>query len=186
MVGIEFYVFGSELWCKFSDGRNEVVDETKVELIQFLLDKIRQCYPEAYQALEKFYSKSAANVSYYQFLMVRRFCKCNFCRLDITSYDVVDVDADGKFNFEKVECPMRGECPLEGIVCMPKFNNKLSPAELRVMRLYYEGRCKEDIAAELYISPDTVKNHIKNAYVKLGVHEKSEFIRFCKDNQMFN
>ena len=185
MGGLEFYVFNSELWCKRSDGTNEVVDETKTELVGFILSKIRECYPEAYKTLEEIYSKSAKNISYYQFLIVRRFCKCNFCRLDTTSYDVEDVDNEGKFNFEKVECPMRGECHYEGIVCTPKFNSNLSPAENRVMRLYYLGRDKTEISSELFISPETVKNHIKSAYLKLGVHEKSEFVRYAQAHHLF-
>lgn len=185
MDGIEFYMFGSELWAKYDDGRNEAVDETKTELIDYIINKVRDCYPEAYKALEGIYSKSSLNRDYYQWLIVRRFCKCNFCRLDNTTCDVESINRDGKFNFERVECPMRGECQWEGIICMPKFNTKLSPAEKRVMRLYYEGKDKNEIAAHLFLSPDTVKNHIKNSYLKLGVHEKAEFIRYAKDHNIF-
>ena len=97
-----------------------------------------------------------------------------------------DVDRTGKFNFEKVDCPLRGECRFEGVICSPKFNSKLSDAELRVMRLVYQGLSKEEIAEQLYISPYTVKNHIKSAYLKLKIHEKSEFIRYANESNMFN
>lgn len=183
MGGLEFYIFGSELWCKHDDGRNEIVDETKVELIEYLLDTIREYYPEAYKALEKLYSKSSANIRYYQYLIARRFCKCNFSKLETTHEDI---DKKGSFHFEKVECPMRGECPLEKVVCQPKFNSNLSIAEKRVMKLYYEGLDKEQIASELFISPETVKVHIRNSYVKLGIHDKAEFIRLANSNNMFN
>ena len=183
MGGIEFYIFGSELWCKYDDGRNEIVDENSVELIEFLLDIIREYYPEAYKALEKLYRKSSANIRYYQYLIARRFCKCNFSKLDTTS---LDIDHKRKVNFEKVECPMRGECALEGIVCQPKFNSSLSAAEKRVMKLFYEGLGKEQIASELFLSPETVNNHIRNSYVKLGVHEKADFIRLANSTNMFN
>ena len=43
----------------------------------------------------------------------------------------------------------------------------------------------KDIADTLYLSSHTVKNHIKSAYARLGVHEKSEFIRYAKDNNLF-
>lgn len=185
MGGLEFYIYESELWCKHADGRNELVDETKTKIIQYILDKVRQCYPEAYQALEKCYSKSSANIRYYQYLIARRFIKCNFAQLDATSFDVEDVDDDGRFNFEKVECPLRGECLFEGVICSPKFNSKLSPAELRVMKPFYQGKSKEEIAQELFLSPETVKLHIKNSYLKLGVHEKAEFIRYAQENHLF-
>lgn len=185
MDGLEFYTFEQELWCKHSDGRNEIVDETKTDLIQYILGKVRECYPKAYAALEEHYEKSSANIRYYQYLMARRFIKCNFAQLDATSLDIEDVSDDGKFNFEKVECPMRGECPYEGIICSPTFNSKLSPAELRVMKPFYDGKSKEEIAKMLYISPGVVKIHIKNAYLKLGVHEKAEFIRYAQEKNLF-
>lgn len=186
MEGLEFYVFGDELWCKTSDGKNFHVDESHTELAKYILDKVRSCYPDAYKALEKIYSKSAPNKSYYQYLMMRRFCKCNFCKLDTTAFDVEDVDRDGKFNFEKVECPLRGECPYEGVVCMPKFNARLSVAELRVMEQLYNGKSEQEAAAELYNSPNTIHQHVKSVYVKLGIHRLSEFIAFANKNNLFH
>ena len=183
MGRLEFYIFEGELWCKSDDGRNQIVDECQTELIKSMLDEIRECYPLAYKALAKEYEKSSLNIPYYQYLVVRRFCKCNFGKLDGTK---PDVDRTGKFNFEKVDCPLRGECRFEGVICSPKFNSKLSDAELRVMKLIYQGASKEEIAEQLYISPYTVKNHIKSAYLKLGIHEKSEFIRYANESNMFN
>ena len=183
MGNLEFYMFEGELWCKSDDGKNTIVDETQTELIKYMLDGIRERYPLAYKALTKVYQKSALNVPYYQFLIVKRFCKCNFGKLDGTKDDV---ESNGKFNFEKVECPLRGECSFEGVICSPKFNSKLSEQELRVMKLVYQGKQKEEIAETLYISPYTVKNHIKSVYLKLGIHEKSEFIRYVTENNLFN
>mgnify|MGYP002623165904 CR=1 FL=1 len=183
MEQLEFYIYEQELWCKYADGRNEVVTENDTELIQNLLELIREHYPEAYKALQREYQKSAGNVRYYQYLIVRRFCKCNFGKLDTTK---LDVEVSGRFNFEKVDCPLRGECKWEGVICFPTFNTRLSDAELRVMRLVYEGMSKEDIAERLYISPNTVKNHIKSVYCKLGIHEKSDFIQYANRNNLFS
>ena len=186
MGGLEFYTIDNELWCRHADGRNEIFDENSTEIIQFMLDKIKSCYPEAYEHLRWYYEKSSHNYGWYRYLMVRRFIKCNFSQLDTTTYDVENVTADGKFNFEKVACPLRGECSCEGRVCCPKFNSKLSQAEMRVMKPYYKGRSKDEIAQALFLSPETVKNHIKNAYLKLGVHEKAEFIRYAQENHLFS
>ncbi len=185
MGGLEFYQYENELWCKHADGRNEVFDETKVELVQLILGKIRNCYPEAYRALEKFYISSSRNIRYFQFLMAKRFVRCNFAQLDATSFDVECVGSDVRFNFERVVCPLRGECQFEGVICNPKFDSSLSPAELRVMELFYQGYSKEEISQKLFNSPETIKNHIKNAYQKLGVHEKAEFIRYAEKNGLF-
>ena len=54
------------------------------------------------------------------------------------------------------------------------------------MKLVYKGVSKEEIAEQLYISPYTVKNHIKSVYLKLGIHEKSEFIQYVNNNNLFN
>ena len=98
----------------------------------------------------------------------------------------MDVEVTGAFNFEKVECPLRGECRNDGVICCPVFNSKLSDAEMRVMRLVYDGATKEEIAEQLYLSPHTVKNHIKSVYCKLGIHEKSDFIQYANKNHLFS
>ena len=183
MGGLEFYIFDSELWCKSDDGENKIVDERQTEIIETVLGMIRECYPLAYKALTKEYEKSLLNAPYYQYLIVRRFCKCNFGKLDSTKHDI---DCGGSFHFEKVECPLRGECKHEGVICSPKFNSKLSEQELRVMKLIYNGASKDDVAEQLYISPFTVKNHIKSVYLKLGIHEKSEFIQYANNHNLFN
>lgn len=80
---------------------------------------------------------------------------------------------------------MRGECALEGIVCMPRFNSTISDGEMRVMRLVYQGLDIPAIADQLYLSPNTIKNHIKSVYKKLGIHEKADFIRYANNNNLF-
>ena len=181
MEAIEFYTLDDELWYRTAEGTNTRLTENDTELIQKLLLDISERYPEAYKALQKEYQKSAANVRYYQFLMVRRFCKCNFGKFDTAKTDVC-----GNFNFEKVDCPLRGECKYEGVVCCPQFNTKLSGAELRVMKLVYDGLCKDEISERLFISPNTIKNHVRNVYAKLGIHDKSEFVKYVKENDLFN
>lgn len=183
MERLEFYIFESELWCKSDDGKNFIVTENDTEIVSQIFIIINERYPKAFEALQKCYQKSALNTKYYQFLIVRRFCKCNFGSLDSTSFDVCD---NGNMNFEKVNCPLRGECQYEGVICSPVFNSKLSDAELRVMELVYNGYPKEEIAETLYLSPNTIKNHIKSVYCKLGIHEKSEFIRYANQNHLFN
>lgn len=180
---VEFYMFNEELWYMKDDGTNQVLSEHDTELLQELISAIRERYPDAYSALAKEYQKSALNVPYYQYLIVRRFCKCNFGTLDTTQYDI---DNLGRFNFEKVPCPLRGECKFESVVCFPKFNSKLSPAEIRVMNLVYQGLSRDEISDKLSLSPNTIKQHVKSAYCKLGVHDKGEFVKLAKDNNIFN
>ena len=48
----------------------------------------------------------------------------------------------------------------------------LTPAELRAARLYVGGATQRQIASDLGISANTVRNQIASTYVKLGVHSK--------------
>lgn len=177
----EFFICDDKLFC-MTDGRSEEVTEKNQELIEEILQRIENFYPEAYEALNESYQKSQLNQSYFNYLRVRRFLKCNFADLDTSDHD----DNDGVFNFEKIHCPLRGECKFDGIICMPKFNSKLSDSELRVMRLYYNNESIDRIADHLYLSGHTVRNHIKASYAKLKVHSQAEFIAYANRNHLFD
>lgn len=181
MKEIEFYIFNKELWYIYN-GENKVLTEDDTELVSTLLQKIMFLYPSAYKALSTEYKKSSLNVPYYQYLMVKRFCKCNFGNLDNTKSDI---DLGGNFNFECVSCPLRGECINEGVICRPKLETKLTASELRVMKLLYEGKTPYEVASVLYLSPETVKSHYKSVYRKLGIGSLAEFVKYADKNQLF-
>ena len=52
----------------------------------------------------------------------------------------------------------------------------LSGSELRVLRYLPTNLTAPEIARELYVSPNTVKTHIKNLYAKLGTHHRAEAV----------
>jgi len=178
---MEFFVSNDEVWCQTENGM-ERLDENNETLINYMYDKIYNFYPDAYKSLSEWYAKSKYNLQYMKFLCVRRFCKCNFGLLDTTIHDC---DIKKNFHFEKVCCPLRGECKYEGIVCLPKFNSTLSDAEKRVMKLFFVGKDVNEIAEELYLSPNTVKNHRKSVYLKLGIHTNVEFVKYAQEHNLF-
>lgn len=73
-----------------------------------------------------------------------------------------------------------------GYYMHPRFDSKLSDRQLDVMKMCYEGKSDEDIAEDLYITLDTVKNHRKNSFRKLSIHSMADFIRYPNKNNLFN
>lgn len=177
----EFYICDDKLYC-LNGGSSEEVTENDHSLIEEILERIETYYPKALKALNECYSKSSLNVPYYNYLRVRRFLRCNFGELDTKDHD----DSGGVFNFEKIQCPLRCECKYNGIICLPEFDSKLSDAEMRVMRLYYNNESIDRIADNLYLSGNTVRNHIKASFRKLGIHSQGEFITYANRNHLFD
>jgi DNA-binding CsgD family transcriptional regulator len=155
--------------------------ETDTDFIQDILECLKEFYPETYEALIEIYSKSSANKRYRDFLCVRRFIKCNFSLYD----NVIDIDDRMNFKFEFVECPVRGECKFDKIICCPKFNSKLSDREMEVMKMLYNGKTDSEVSDTLFISLNTVNNHRKNSFRKLGIHSMQEFMRYAMTNNLF-
>lgn len=55
-------------------------------------------------------------------------------------------------------------------------NSPLSPREKEVLRALSYGKSYQEIADSLFISLDTVRQHIRNIYSKLKVHTQSEAV----------
>ena len=56
----------------------------------------------------------------------------------------------------------------------------LSDSELRVLRYLPTNLTAPEIARELYVSPNTVKTHIRNLYAKLGTHRRGEAVESAR------
>ncbi len=152
-----------------------------VGAFEYLADEIASCYPDAYQALANLYAESSRNRPIFLQRIVQRFLKCNYSPSD-NKPDFYN----GTFaNIEYVQCPLRGECRLEGIVCNPKYKPSLRPSEMRVMAKWFEGLNEDEIADCLCLSIFTVHNHIRNAYARLGVHSRSEFVKYAVNHNLF-
>lgn len=182
MKNIEFYRTPTGgIMINDSKGTREL-KETDRNFISEMIKKIGEFYPEALADLSKTYECKRFNIPHFEYTIVSRFIRCNWGTFD----SIVDIDQFGYFNFEEVECPLRGECKSENVICRPKFNSKLSFRELEVMRCYYEGCETEEIADRLCISIETVKTHVRNAFKRTSTHSMSEFILYAKNNNIFN
>jgi len=56
---------------------------------------------------------------------------------------------------------------------------RLTDREMEVLRLVAKGMNNRDIAKELYISENTVKNHIRNILEKLHLHSRMEAVVYA-------
>lgn len=153
-----------------------ILDENKCNIIQPMLGNIHNLYPDAFKKLSEIYSKSSRNKKYYEFRMVHRFCRCNF-----GSYDTLqkDIDANGEWHLEQVNCPLRGECPEEGIICMPKLHTVLSDREFEVAKLL-GYMSPEEISDELHLSIRTVYNHIQSIKFRLKLKTIAQIATWYK------
>lgn len=181
LINAEFYSFENEVWLKMADGSMKILSETDYKVVCDIADIISTFYPKAFAALCKEYKACALNRPYYLYRIVCRFIKCNFSALDVTP----DIGPDMSCTFEYINCPLRGECKFEHVICRPEFNHKLSPAEKRVMALVYEGLTEDEIGERLKLSPLTIHTHVRNAYSRLGIHSKGEFIKYATQHNLF-
>ena len=55
----------------------------------------------------------------------------------------------------------------------------LTERERQILQLLAQGKRNDDIASELYISPQTVQTHVRNILGKLRVHSKLEAVAFA-------
>ena len=155
--------------------------ENRREIVCAILAIIRERYPKAHAALMELYSSSSMNRIYYEYRVVHRFIRCNFGEYNQGS---IDINHHGVFQFEEVGCPLRGECPLEGVVCKPELDTQLTERETEVFRLYAKNLQTEQIAEELNISPCTVNRHRENIKAKLRVNTVAEMVAYWYANHL--
>lgn len=65
---------------------------------------------------------------------------------------------------------------------LPSESQLLSEREMDVLKLMVKGHRYTDIAAQLFISPNTVRTHVNNVYKKLHLSSKSEMMEFARKN----
>lgn len=181
LTNIEFFTYEQEVWFREADGSTRALQEIDYDIVGILSEYISTFYPKAYAALSSEYKGCAANPSYFQFRIVVRFIRCNFSALD----SIPDIGTLRHCTFEHVNCPIRGECRYDHVVCRPEFDHQLSPAEMRVMALIYDGLSEEEIGDRLRLSPLTIHTHVRNAYSRLDIHSKAEFVKFATLNHLF-
>lgn len=102
----------------------------------------------------------------------KQFVSCRFGGLDFQG----DIK-DGKLQEgEYWECPKRGNCPSEGILCkLPSYNGKqLQPQEVKLLQLTATNKTNEVIAEELSLPLGSFHKLKKILWSKLNIQTKQE------------
>lgn len=151
-----------------------------IEIIQYIVENIERVFPATFARLSELFSLSKRNRQFFHYRIAERFIRCNMgddnCRQ-------MDID-DGRFNLERVSCPLRGLCKDEGVVCCPRACSSMSGEEQKVAMLYMEGYTIKETATILGKSFSTVNNQLWNITKKLGLHSRREVISVCRNLNM--
>lgn len=75
-------------------------------------------------------------------------------------------------NYASIMTQMTGALDLTRI--NTNLGNSLSQREFEVLKLIYEGKTNQQISKELFISINTLKRHINNAYMRLEVGSRTK------------
>ena len=136
------------------------------DVIEIVLWNLRNYFPETLSRLEimhaSYYPK---NKDYFEYRIVDRFIRCNFGKADFMRND----SEEGIFNFEEVDCPLRGICEDQGRICKPKPQLDINKEEAKVVSLYIRGLLPAEIAKRLDKSEKTCKNQIWKVCKKLNL-----------------
>jgi DNA-binding CsgD family transcriptional regulator len=71
-----------------------------------------------------------------------------------------------------VEVPANGEIDSQQVIKLG-----LSKREHQILQLISEGLSNQQMAAQLYISENTIKKHISNLFLKLDVERRTEAVK---------
>jgi PAS domain S-box-containing protein len=107
----------------------------------------------------------------------------------VTDTEVVLIDSDGgRVSVEVSSVPLhRGE-HLIGVFGQfvehehvpPPAHPALTPRQTEILRELQRGRSTRQIAQELHLSPDTVRNHVRHVLKALGVHSRLEAVAVAR------
>jgi LuxR family transcriptional regulator, maltose regulon positive regulatory protein len=76
---------------------------------------------------------------------------------------------------------LSGNSSARGVEDAAPLQEPLSESELRVLRYLPTNLRAPEIAAELFVSLNTIRTHLRNVYAKLGVHSRADAVKRARD-----
>jgi DNA-binding CsgD family transcriptional regulator len=131
----------------------------------------------------------------------RERAKAHFARKIVggfaTTYEIAVVDRHGGRVALKVRAaPLRAGDRIVGIfgIAIPmndgvgllRNERPLTPRQVEVLRLLADGSTTDRIAAELGIAVETVRNHVRGLFHRLGVHTRLEAVVAARRRGLLN
>jgi PAS domain S-box-containing protein len=109
----------------------------------------------------------------------------------VTDSEAVLIDADGtRVSVEISSVPLHRGDRLIGVFGQfveqddvshpPAHHPALTPRQTEILRELQRGRSTRQIAEELHLSPDTVRNHVRHVLKALGVHSRLEAVAVAR------
>jgi two-component system NarL family response regulator len=112
----------------------------------------------------------------------------------VTDAQVVLVDADGgRVQVDVSSCVLMDGHRLVGVFGQisdveeepdDPSPSHLTPRQTEVLRLLKRGRSTEQIAQELHLSTETVRNHVRHLLRALGVHTRLEAVAVARQEHL--
>jgi DNA-binding CsgD family transcriptional regulator len=182
LLNIEFYQEPSgEVIVRRERGDRFILNQSQRDFIVPMKVLLQSDYAAAYKGCEDMNSKSRINKTFFDFLNVRQFLKCNFNQYD----NVFDIDASGNFHFEYINCPLRGTCKYENIICNPKFTNRLTDSDITIIRMIVNQKMTADqIALALCRSINTINTRRKIILKKTGCKNIAQLVAYCYEHKI--
>jgi LuxR family maltose regulon positive regulatory protein len=76
---------------------------------------------------------------------------------------------------------LSGRAPAAPLADAESLREPLSESELRVLRYLPTNLRGPEVAAELFVSLNTIRSHLRNVYAKLGVHSRTEAVNRARE-----
>ncbi len=104
--------------------------------------------------------------------------------LDSGATCFLNKDTDPQILLETVTTLISGSVPDQQIVSGDDLAEKfgLTPRQLEILVLVSKGLSNKEIARALSISPETVKSHLKEIFLRFEVSNKLEAVDFARSN----